>query len=552
MSLSADVTVELLLKDRDWRLNSLYTILTEQDGFQPFVARAEQLEFRKRRHHCNFIPKARKLGMSTEIVTENLDSCIFEPNFHAAIIDLSEPDAWDKLEIARRSWNNGPKHPDPAIREVWQKIQARNPLKKDTQSYLEWSNGSVFEAGVSFTGGTLNALHVSEYGPIAAQHPDKAANIRRGSLNAVVQNGFKVIETTMEGGRMGPCFDFFELALSNGVRDDLEKGEWRLHFFSWLNHPHYRLPGRAPTNADTIEYFASLKKQYGLDVPLDRQAWYEMKKREQKDEMYQQFPTVIQECVRTVVAGQIYPEMIDVRAESRASKPYKLERSVPVCAYFDLGSGANLAGWMIQKTYRDINVFDWAYGEGKGAAYMAELIRHWESEHGVQIACIFLPHDADISDKGSGKTYRTQLVEAGIPNWRIKVVPKVVRVWDGIAEVAKRIPRMWFHPRCDVQVEVETPDGISKLPGGVGRLEGYRRTPNSSSGVIKAVPLGDICSHTADALRTFAEADWHNLVDNIGGAGPSRPMLPSFGQPGFDPFAKKQAHLVKRSSFTRR
>ena len=107
-----------LLKDREWRLNNLYVILIN-GGPAAFVPRPEQLEYRHNRHARNFIPKARKLGVSTEVVLENGDDCVFNPNFKAAIIDETEPAAWEKLEIFRFAWVNGPKHPDPKIAALW-------------------------------------------------------------------------------------------------------------------------------------------------------------------------------------------------------------------------------------------------------------------------------------------------------------------------------------------------------------------------------------------------------------------------------------------------
>jgi hypothetical protein len=507
----ADMAVSALLTSREWRLNNLYVILSEEDGIVPFKARPEQLEFRRNRHNCNLVPKARKLGMSTEIVIENLDACMFNDNYRAAIIDLTEPDAWDKLSIAKLAWEHGPKHPDEGIAEIWQKLHKINPLVLNSNSEMKWTNGSRFEAGISFTGGTLQALHVSELGPIAAQKPNKAAEIRRGSMNAVVQNGFKVIETTMEGGRFGVCYDYFELAVGNANRTDLDRGEWRLHFFPWINHPHYRLPGRKPSNGDTIKYFAELKEKHGLDVPLDRQAWYEMKKRELKDEIWQQFPTILEECIRTTVSGQIYPEIVTLRGKGRVSKEFEPEKGVPLLASWDLGSGENMDGWLFQKGGKDFSYIDWCHGEGLGAAGMAEMIRVWEKLYGP-ILCNFLPHDADTLDKGSGKTYRTQLIACGVSSRQIRVVPRVKNVWLGIDEVRRRIPRMWFHPRCDEKVTAE--DG-TKLPGGVGRLEAYRKTPNSSTGKISPAPFPDFCAHTADSIRTGMEADWHGMIDAL-------------------------------------
>lgn len=516
---------EACLSSKEWRMRNLYQILPEEGAAMvPFQLRPEQEQFMQQRHSRNFVPKARKLGMSTFIVLDYLDTCIFTPNTLCAHIDKKEADAQDKLNIARMAWQCGPKHPDPAVAELWRWIHEENPLVKDNGGFLEWANGSSQSADVSFTGGTPQRLHVSEYGPIAAQKPAKAAEIKRGSINAVPLTGIIDIETTMEGGRFGECYAIFKLALDSAGKD-LSPLHWRIHFFSWLNHPSYRLPGRVPHNADTARYFGGLQESHGLVVPLDRQAWYEVKRREQGEDMFQQFPTVVEECDRHVVAGQIYPEMTRLRAAGRV-REFAPEMGLPVFTFWDLGSSDNTAGWLIQPAGKDINWLDWAAGEGKGAAGVAEVIRAWERAHGA-IAGHYLPHDAEITDKGSGKTYKQQLIDAGIPSQLIHVVPRTPDVWVGINELRKILPHSWFHARTDVEQVSETG---AKIPSGVGRLEGYRRTPQTSSGILRDAPLHDICSHTADAGRTFAEARAAGLIRASGGA--IRPVSVTAGYGG--------------------
>jgi hypothetical protein len=121
----------------------------------------------------------------------------------------------------------------------------------------------------------------------------------------------------------------------------------------------------------------------------------------------------------------------------------------------------------------------------------------------------FLPHDCEITDKGSGKTFLQQLVECGIPRKKIAVVPRIPDTWVGIDEVRRILPNCWFHARTDEPVFSETG---SKLPSGVGRIEGYRKKLDKSTGTLRDVPVHDFCSHTADALRTYAEALANNLV----------------------------------------
>ncbi len=493
-----------LLRDRLWRLDRLYLILVAGQA-TPLEARPEQQRFREQRHTRNFVPKARKLGMSTEIVLENGDECLFSPNFKAAIIDRTAGDAYEKLDIFRFAWVNGPRHPDPIIAAIWKAIHEVNPLETDNSGEMVWRNGSSLQAGTSFTGRTPQRLHVSEFGPICDASEMKGHEILQGSINAVLPHDVVDVETTMRSGQTGACAHLFGLAKRGGGSPS-SIADWKLHFFSWLGHPDYRLPGRAASDAGVVDYFRKLKEGHGLEVSDEQQAWYEVKRREQGHRMMQEYPSTVEECDKALVAGAIYPEMATVRLQGRV-REFLPEPGLPIFTFWDLGVSDNSAGWCIQPTSRDIHVLAWSAGEGLGAAGVAAVVREWGQWFGGMTGT-FLPHDADLRDKGSGKSFRTQLLECGLMPGAVHVVPRTTDVWVGINEVRRRLHRMWFHARCDVPVHL----GERELPSGVGRLEGYRKGAPTSSGILREHPLGDVCSHTADALRTFAEADAIGMI----------------------------------------
>lgn len=499
-------TLTQALHSPHWRVRKLYQILTEGGIVAPLVLRDEQERFLRERHNRNFVPKARKLGLSTIIVLDNLDHCIFSPDQRAGIVDLTKEDAYAKLEMAKLAWREGPNHEDPGIAAIWRKVHQVNPIVKEAEGEIRFKNGSGITAGVAFTGRTPQRLHISEYGPISARHPLKASAIKRGAINSVPPDGIVDIETTMEGGRFGECYLLFSLALASEGQKRT-KADWKLQFFPWWRHPSYVLPGSVPQRQSTMEYFAEIREKHGIDIPAERQAWYEKRAAEQGEDMFQQFPTILEEVDRQIVPGQIYPQMKSVRAEGRVCR-YNPEPGLPMFAAFDLGSSDNMAGWLIQPAGKAHNFLSWCAGEGAGAAAVAEVVRSWERRFASEIQ-LLVPHDAELTDKGSGKTYVAQLVEAGIPRNAITVVPRIPDVWVGVSEVRNVLVNAWFHAETDEPVVIETG---AKLPSGVGRLEGYRKKLDRSTGVLRDVPVHDVCSHTADAARTYAEALSHGLV----------------------------------------
>jgi hypothetical protein len=510
--------IKSMMADYMWRMDNLYVILDEDGNTVPFKMRPEQREFATNRHNLNFVPKARKLGMSTFIVLDYLDSCLFasKGNFRCGHIDMKEEDAKDKLAIARFAWDNGPlNHPNEGIKLIWQRIHATNPLGRTTSSSkLVWRNGSIQSAGVRYTGKTPFRLHVSEYGPIAAKDARVAVDIKRGSMGSVPKTGKIDVETTMEGGRIGECYAIFEQAQKATQLEEMTEMDWKLHFFSWLGHPSYKLSQKKPSKQSTIDYFERIQKEYPEEikkhwadgvVPNERRAWWEKKHESLGDLMWQQYPTVIAECVKTKVAGQIYPYCNQLRSLGRV-REFAHEKHLPFFVSTDLGSSDNIAMWLHQPAGADHNVIDCKFGEGdpdtKGAAFVAKQVLQWEQEYGI-IAQILLPHDANITDKGGGVTYVEALAKCGIDRKRIVVVPRTPDVWAGIEAVRRLLPKCWFHSRCDQKPK--DPEG-NEYPSGFARLENYRTKPAVEGEKVVNLPVHDICSHAADGFRNFAEA----------------------------------------------
>lgn len=551
------------LTSKEWRMNNLYLIQDENGRTIPFRLRHEQREFFRNIHNRNFVPKARKLGMSTFLVIYSLDECLFPSqrmldaddttdgdakalrSVRCGIIDLKEKDAWEKLNIAKFAWENGTMHPDLHVATIWKRLHKVNPLTSESKGEMKWQNGSVLQAGVSYTGKTPQILHVSELGPIAAQFPKVAENIVRGSINAVPPGGICTVETTMEG-RFGECFDLYKLAL-NAVGGDLTPLDWKLHFFSWLRHPSYRIKNGEPKSQATRDYFAKMtaahradfEARYGFKdgvVPQERQAWWEKKKMEQKDHMWSQFPTVESELDQSNVPGQIYPEMTALRVQGRI-RIFAPEPRIPLVISCDLGSSQNSAYWLIQPTPIDTNILKCSFGEGKGAMGLARTFRKWQEEFpDNDIVQILLPHDARITDKGSGLTFEQNLVAAGVPQEKITIVSRTPDVWAGIEAVQNLLPNCWFHKDTDAEISIEVDGVMKKLPSGVARMEGYRRTPPTAAGVEKDQPFPDICSHAADGIRTYAEAKERHLVRTLS----RRKDAVLAGDP-YDPFRKLDA-----------
>jgi hypothetical protein len=177
------------LSDNKWRIRNLYWI-TDKDGREvKFTPWPEQEKLLDNLWFRNIILKARQRGFSTLIQLVMLDTCLFNPNVNASVI------AQDK-DTANAIFRTKIKF---AYDRLPDEVRAMNPLTKDSESELILANGSALKVATSARGGTLQWLHVSEFGKICAQFPQKAQEIISGALPAVDQNGVVCIESTAEG-----------------------------------------------------------------------------------------------------------------------------------------------------------------------------------------------------------------------------------------------------------------------------------------------------------------------------------------------------------------
>src|SRR5829696_9052324 len=74
-----------------------------------------------------------------------------------------------------------------------------------------FSNNSSIRVGTSLRSGTLQYLHVSEYGKLCAKYPEKAREVRTGALNTIQSGQVVFIESTAEG-QEGHFFELSEAA----------------------------------------------------------------------------------------------------------------------------------------------------------------------------------------------------------------------------------------------------------------------------------------------------------------------------------------------------
>lgn len=219
------------LKNKWWRLNNLYYIKNKEGRKTLFSPNWAQKEIFDNLHSFNLILKARQLGITTAFSILFLDACLWNENINAAIIaDIQK----SSLEIFQDKVKFAYDALDPLIKVI-------SPARRDNANELRFANGSVYRVSTSLRSGTIQMLHISEFGKICRESPMKADEIVAGALNTVQAGQFITIESTAEG-REGHFYNMVKRCQDREIQGiPLTPLDFKLFFLPWYRHPEYML-----------------------------------------------------------------------------------------------------------------------------------------------------------------------------------------------------------------------------------------------------------------------------------------------------------------------
>ncbi len=425
----------------------------------------------------NLILKARQMGITTFICILFLDAAVFNSNTHCGIIAHNKDDAEDfffnKVKFAY----------DRLPPQVQGMVQAVN----DSARQLRFSNGSSIKVGTSMRSGTLQYLHVSEFGKICAKYPDKAKEIVTGALNTVQAGQFIFIESTAEG-QHGYFYDYCEKAKNLLLQGkDLTPLDFRFFFFPWWKHPDYMIDPEGVVISQTDElYFLELEAKIGTKLTAGQKAWYVKKKETQDEDMLREYPSTPEEAFAAKIKGAYYAkQMAKIRIERRICKvPY--EPAIPVNVGWDLGMNDTTVLWFHQRIGVENRIIDYYEENGESLAHYVKVMQ----DRGYVYGQHFLPHDVEVHEltQAEKKTRKEVLEDLGVRN--IVVVDKAVGLADGIEAVRNFLPTCYFD-------EAKTKDGRAGL-------DAYQKEWDEKIGGYRDHPLHNWASNPADGFRMLA------------------------------------------------
>jgi hypothetical protein len=469
------------MADREWRLDHLYYIQDKDGNEVQFKRNAAQRKYGAEQWYRDIIVKARQLGFSTLIAIMILDDCLFRRNTRAAIIDATLGDAKKKLAKIKFAYDRLP---------VTVRLTVK--LKKDNTEEMKFSNGSEISIGTSFRGDTPQVLHVSEFGKISSDSPDKAKDIRTGAFNAVGKNGKIYVESTAHGVG-GEFYDGVQRADAL-AKSGLEATslDFKLHFFAWWMDPDYRIPNHLVLiTAQMQEYFAELKAKYGIMLDANQKAWYTKMYEEQgPDDMKSEFPSCIEECFHSSLEGSYFKrELQRARDDKRIGLPMPYDPSRPVNTFWDIGMDDENCIWFHQTDGVRNRLIDFYQNSGEGLPHYVEVLHEKQRQRKFIYGKHYGPHDLEVREWTSqaAKPRKEIAKDLGLI---FVIVPRIEDKADAIEAARRFLQTTWIDSEhCG--------DGLKGL-------DNYRKKWNKTLSCWSGDPVHDFASHIADALMTGA------------------------------------------------
>ena len=468
-----------------FRLNTLYHIKDKSGKKVLFTPNQEQEAFYLGYHGRDIILKARQLGFTTFKMISDLDDCLFTKNHSAGCICHNLEDAKDifrnKIKFAYQSITEDQR---ALIAEAGYDLPT--PINDKDNGYV-FSNGSSIKVSVSYRGGTIQSLHVSEFGKICRKYPDKAGEIVTGAFEAVGLDGDITIESTAEG-REGYFYDYCASARKQKQPSQLD---FKFHFFSWWLRPEYEIDG--DISGALADYFSELEGKHGITLNDRKRAWYSAKWRTLGDDMKREYPSTPDEAFEQSIEGAYYAKQFSkIYADGRICA--SLKNDAPVNTAWDLGVGDSTAIWFYQKIGNEIHLIDHYENSGEGLEHYIKVLK----DRGYTYGKHYAPHDIENREWASKGKSRKDLAAEGyeidgkICKINFLTVPKKT-IDAGIEEVRVILDRCVFDEK--------------KCEQGIKCLESYRKDWNDKLGCWRDSPLHDWTSHTADAFRYLAAVE---------------------------------------------
>lgn len=186
------------------------------------------------------------------------------------------------------------------------------------------------------------------------------------------------------------------------------------------------------------------------------------------------------------IQGAIYSKQISALQHDGRLTSVKYDDSLPVVAALDLGHRDLMPAGFVQMAGTEMR---WIWCKVYQFTSIPAMLADWADTLPFRPEVVILPHDARVTELGTGKTRQEVIEDLG---YQTTIAPRQ-SLDEGIEQVRRAIPHMW----------IDADNAYSVFEN----LSGYRSEMNELRGVYKATPLHDAHSHGADMVRYMVQGD---------------------------------------------
>lgn len=406
------------LEDRYWRLNNLYWIMDEQGNKVQFKVNRVQYWLYTSMWYLNIILKSRQHGITTFICILFLDACLFNNDVRAGIIA-------HRLDDAKRIFRDKIIFAYEQFKKEWPELAvACKPTKEDSMEIL-FENNSGISVGTSMRSGTLQYLHISEYGWTCRYYPQKAREIKSGALETIHDGGIVFIEATAEGS--GTDFENICKDAESIQHEGREpsKMEFKFFFFAWFEKPENVTDPDPSLHEHLNEYFDGIESACGVKLSSGQRTWYAGKKKILGTDIYKEHPSIPSEAFYASIEGAYYGTEMVLLNEAGNIGYYPHQSGVMVHTWWDLGTTYTSIGFY---QFRGENIYcidHYMDDLGQGLAHYASVFQEKQKLYGYVYGDHWLGPDNDPvsgSNKKNGFTGITVVEEGKRLGLNFKIV----------------------------------------------------------------------------------------------------------------------------------
>jgi hypothetical protein len=325
-----------LIKNKRWRMDNLYFIITKDGKKEPFAMNRAQLHFFENFlskpgsiYHRHIILKSRQLGFTTFIDIFILDEILFNTNKEGLIIAHKVQDATEifdkKIDFAIRNMA-------PDVKGAFFKINHNSSRKIQVVVDYGPESGSTSSIAVAVSGrsGTYHLVHISEFAKMCVDFAKRASEVETGTFPAVPFDGFIFIESTAEG-MAGRFYEIFNENWNSRekITPLLSQVQFLPHFYNWqyddmeMKKIHENIPvdKMEECEIDWREY----QNEYNLtdkEITYYYMKWLQFGGRngtEAVKKLKQEYPTTAEEAFLST--GQSYFPLAKVASLLNQTKP---------------------------------------------------------------------------------------------------------------------------------------------------------------------------------------------------------------------------------------